>query len=121
MLPRFFKFRFKNVIGHIKLHGHHTYIIICQCPYIGVLAFIKIYKLTGEPVIFTAMRIMSFNKILFIFCICLAADLIPFISSIVSQRDIYIQDHVFVLFFGQQFFNNDAGIFSCRLKSASIL
>ena len=74
MLPRFFKFRFKNVIGHIKLYGNYAYIIICQRPYISILAFIKIYKLTGEPEIFTAMRIMSFNKILFIFCIRLAAD-----------------------------------------------
>src|SRR5678810_583332 len=98
MLPRFFKFRFKNVIGHIKLYRNYAYIIICQCPYIGVLAFIKIYKLTGKPEIFTSMGIMSFNKILFIFCICLAADHDSSYLFDLGDRDIYIQDHVLVLF-----------------------
>src|SRR5678815_1703233 len=101
MLPRFFKFRFKNVIGHIKLYGNYAYIIICQCPYIGVLAFIKIYKLTGKPEIFTSMGIMSFNKILFIFCICLAADHVSSYLFIRGHWNVYVQDHVFVLLFGQ--------------------
>src|SRR6187551_3410525 len=97
MLPRFFKFRFKNVIGHIKLYWNHTDIIICQSPYISVLALVKIYKLTGEPKVFTAMRVMSLNKILLILCISLAADPDPFYFFDLSQRDVYIQDHVFVL------------------------
>src|SRR6187549_2597167 len=97
MLPRFFKFRFKNVIGHIKLYGNYAYIIICQCPYIGVLAFVKIYKLTGKPEIFTSMGIMSFNKILFIFCICLATDHYSFYLFDLCDRDVYIKDHVLIL------------------------
>src|SRR6186997_3222058 len=101
MLPRFFKFRFKNVIGHIKLYGNYAYIIICQGPYIGVLAFVKIYKLTGEPKIFTAMRVMSLNKILFILSIGLAAYHDPFYLFNFSQWDIHIQDHVLVLLLGQ--------------------
>src|SRR6185295_3047610 len=99
MLPRFFKFRFKNVIGHIKLYGNYAYIIICQRPYIGVLAFIKIYKLTSEPKIFTAMRVVSLNKILFILCIRLAADHYSFYLFNSSQWYVYIQYHVLILLF----------------------
>src|SRR6478736_4231766 len=101
MLPRFFKFRFKNVIGHIKLYWNYAYIIICQSPYISILAFIKIYKFTGKPEIFTAVRIVSFYKILFILRIRLAADHYSFYLFNSSQWNVYIQYHVLILLFGQ--------------------
>src|SRR6188474_897583 len=97
MLPLFFKFSFKNVIGQIKLYRNYANIIMCQCPYIRVFALVKIYKLTRKPKIFAAMRVMSFNKVLLVFCISLAADPYSLYFFNGCQWKIYIQDHVFVL------------------------
>src|SRR6476660_4056512 len=77
-LPVFFKLLLLFIMGQIELHRNKTDVIIGQCPYIRVGAFVEINELACKPVIFTSVRIFSLNKILFIFCIGLPADLYPF-------------------------------------------
>src|SRR5688572_10910110 len=101
MLPLFFEFSFKNVIGHIKLHRDHADIIICQSPNVSVFALIKIDELTRKPEILATMRIMPFNKIFFVFGISLATDSYSSYFFFAGCRNIYIQDHMFVLSTGK--------------------
>ena len=60
------------------MNGDHTDIIILQSPYIGVFPFIKVHKLTGQPEIFSSIRVIALNEILLVFGIRLAADLKAF-------------------------------------------
>jgi len=83
-------------VCEIKLNRHYTYIIVCQCPYISIFSFVEIYKFSRKPVIMPAMRVISFNKIFFIFRIGLPAHFDTLYKTFGDSRKIDVQAEVAV-------------------------
>jgi hypothetical protein len=81
-LPLFIQHGNCCVCRKIKLARHYGYIVIGNCPFIVVFAFIKVYKVACHPKITSSIRIKSLYKFFYPFGISLSANPYAFIVSL---------------------------------------